>query len=57
VVLALLRELGPERSSAGPVRQLCEVTPAGQQLAGAWLGLPARHGRDVRSELLVKQVS
>jgi hypothetical protein len=57
VALALLRELGPERSSAGPVRQLCGVTPAGQQLAGAWLGLPARHGRDARSELLVKQVS
>jgi DNA-binding PadR family transcriptional regulator len=52
--LGLIRELGREPSSAGPVRQLCEVTPAGRELAGAWLGRPARHGRDVRSELLVK---
>jgi hypothetical protein len=53
-VLGLIRELGPERSSAGPVRQLCEATPAGRQLARAWLGRPVRHGRDVRSELLAK---
>jgi DNA-binding PadR family transcriptional regulator len=44
VALGLIRELGRERSSAGPVRQLCDVTPAGQQLAGAWLGQPPRHG-------------
>jgi DNA-binding PadR family transcriptional regulator len=56
VALGLVRELGRERSSAGPVRQRCGVTPAGQQLAGAWLGQPARQGRDVRSELLVKLV-
>jgi PadR family transcriptional regulator AphA len=52
--LGLIREVGRERSSTGPVRQLCEVTPAGRQLAGAWLGRPVRHGRDIRSELLVK---
>jgi DNA-binding PadR family transcriptional regulator len=52
--LGLIRELGRERSSAGPVRQLWEVTPAGQELTGAWLERPVRHGRDVRSELLVK---
>jgi DNA-binding PadR family transcriptional regulator len=52
--LGLIREAGRERSSTGPVRQLCEITPAGRKLAGAWLGRPARHGRDVRSELLVK---
>jgi DNA-binding PadR family transcriptional regulator len=52
--LGLIRETGRERSSTGPVRQLLEVTPAGRQRAGAWLGRPARHGRDVRSELLVK---
>jgi DNA-binding PadR family transcriptional regulator len=52
--LGLIRELGQERSSAGPVRQLCEVTPAGRELAEAWLVRPARHGRDVLSELLVK---
>jgi DNA-binding PadR family transcriptional regulator len=54
VAVGLIRELGRERSSTGPVRQLCEVTPAGRQLAGAWLGQPVRHVRDVRSELLVK---
>jgi PadR family transcriptional regulator AphA len=53
-VLGLIREVGRERSSTGPVRQLCEVSPAGRRLARAWLGRPARHGRDVRSELLVK---
>jgi DNA-binding PadR family transcriptional regulator len=52
--LGLIRELGWERSSAGPVRQLCEATPAGRQLARAWLGRPVCHGRDIRSELLVK---
>jgi DNA-binding PadR family transcriptional regulator len=52
--LSLIRELGPERSSTGPVRQLCAVTPAGRQLAEAWLEQPVRHVRDVRSELLVK---
>ena len=52
--LGLIREAGRERSSTGPVRQLSEVTPAGRELAGAWLRRPARHGRDVRSELLVK---
>jgi DNA-binding PadR family transcriptional regulator len=52
--LGLIRELGRERTSNGPVRQLCEVTPDGRQLARAWLGRPVRHGRDVRSELLVK---
>ena len=36
--LGLIREAGRERSSTGPVRQLCEVTPAGRELAGAWLG-------------------
>jgi DNA-binding PadR family transcriptional regulator len=34
VALDLIRELGQERSSAGPVRQLCEVTPAGLQVGG-----------------------
>lgn len=52
--LSLIREVGSEPSRTGPVRQLCEVTPAGRELAGAWLGRPAQHGRDVRSELMVK---
>ena len=52
--LDLIHEVGRERSSTGPVRQLCDVTPAGRELAAAWLCRPARHGRDVRSELMVK---
>jgi DNA-binding PadR family transcriptional regulator len=52
--LDLIRETGREHSSTGPVRQLCEVTLAGRELAAAWLRRPARHGRDIRSELLVK---
>jgi PadR family transcriptional regulator AphA len=52
--LGLIREVGREHSRTGPVRQLCKVTPAGRELAGAWLARPARHGRDVRSELMVK---
>jgi DNA-binding PadR family transcriptional regulator len=47
-------EAGREHSRTGPVRQLCEVTLAGQQLARAWLARSAEHGRDVRSELMVK---
>jgi DNA-binding PadR family transcriptional regulator len=53
--LGLIREVGPEPStSGGPVRRRCQVTPAGRRLAEAWLRRPARHGRDVRSELLAK---
>jgi len=52
--LGLIREVGREPSRTGPVRQLCEVTLAGRELAGGWLRRPARHGRDVRSELMVK---
>jgi DNA-binding PadR family transcriptional regulator len=52
--LGLIQEVGRERSSTGPIRQLCEVSPAGRELAAAWLRRPARHGRDIRSELLVK---
>jgi DNA-binding PadR family transcriptional regulator len=52
--LGLIRELGRERSRTGPVRQLCELSLAGRQLAMAWLARPVRHGRDVRSELMVK---
>jgi PadR family transcriptional regulator AphA len=41
VALGLVREAGREHSRTGPVRQLCEVTLAGLQLARAWLGRPA----------------
>jgi DNA-binding PadR family transcriptional regulator len=50
----LVRTVGEQPSSKGPVRSLVEATPAGQAAARAWLGQPATHARDIRSELLVK---
>lgn len=41
-------------SSHGPVRSLVAATESGQCAAAAWLNRPARHNRDVRSELLAK---
>jgi DNA-binding PadR family transcriptional regulator len=45
-------ELQP--SNAGPVRSLVDATDAGRDAAAGWLSQPARHNRDVRSELLAK---
>jgi len=45
-------ELQP--SNSGPVRSLVDATDAGRESAAAWLAEPARHNRDVRSELLAK---
>jgi DNA-binding PadR family transcriptional regulator len=45
-------ELQP--SSEGPVRSLVDATRAGREAATAWLAKPARHNREIRSELLVK---
>jgi DNA-binding PadR family transcriptional regulator len=52
--LGLIRTAGEQRTSQGPARSLCEVTPAGEAAAAAWLGTPVEHPRDVRSELMVK---
>ena len=52
--LGLIRTVGEERTSQGPVRSLYEATPAGQAAAWAWLSTPVEHARDVRSELMVK---
>ena len=52
--LGLIRTVGEQRTSQGPVRSLYEATPAGQTAAGAWLSTPVEHARDVRSELMVK---
>jgi PadR family transcriptional regulator AphA len=52
--LGLLRTVGEQRTSQGPVRSLYEATPAGHAAAGAWLSTPVEHARDVRSELMVK---
>jgi DNA-binding PadR family transcriptional regulator len=43
-----------QQSNAGPVRSLVDTTDAGRTAAMAWLAQPARHNRDVRSELLAK---
>jgi DNA-binding PadR family transcriptional regulator len=53
-VLGLIRTVGEQRTSQGPVRSLYQVTPAGDAAASAWLGTPVAHPRDVRSELMVK---
>jgi DNA-binding PadR family transcriptional regulator len=52
--LGLIRTVGEQRTSQGPVRSLYEATPAGQAAAWAWLSTPVEHARDVRSELMVK---
>ena len=52
--LGLIRTVGEQRTSQGPVRSLFEATPAGEAAAGAWLGTPVEHARDIRSELMVK---
>ena len=53
-LLGLIRTVGEQRTSQGPVRSLHEATPAGQAAAGAWLSTPVGHARHVRSELMVK---
>jgi DNA-binding PadR family transcriptional regulator len=49
--LDLVRTVGEQSSSRGPVRSVVEATPAGRQAAAAWLVTPVRHIRDVRSEM------
>jgi DNA-binding PadR family transcriptional regulator len=53
-VLGLIRTAAEQRTSLGPVRSVCEITPAGREAAQAWLGTPVEHARDVRSELMLK---
>ena len=52
--LGLICPAGEESTSKGPVRLLVEATEAGQSAARSWQQQPARHTRDIRSELLVK---
>ena len=52
--LGLIRTIGEQRTSQGPVRSLYQATPAGEAAARAWLGTPVEHPRDVRSQLMVK---
>jgi PadR family transcriptional regulator AphA len=53
-LLGLVRTMGEQRTSQGPVRSLYQATAAGQLAVGSWLVRPVEHPRDVRSELLVK---
>ena len=53
-VLGLIRTVGEQRTSQGPVRSLYQATPAASPAGVAWLGTPVAHPRDVRSELMVK---
>jgi len=50
----LLTTVELQASNAGPVRSLVDTTDTGRAAAAAWLGRPARHNRDIRSELLIK---
>jgi DNA-binding PadR family transcriptional regulator len=52
--LGLVEMAGEQRTSQGPARSLAEATRAGQAAARAWLRKPVMHGRDVRSELMMK---
>jgi DNA-binding PadR family transcriptional regulator len=52
--LGLVQMAGKQHTSQGPARSLVEATPAGQAAARKWLRTPVGHGRDVRSELLIK---
>ena len=52
--MALVRAIGEEHSTRGPVRSLLTSTAAGQSALAQWLNTPVQHPRDVRSELMVK---
>jgi len=52
--LGLVQLAGVEHTSRGPARSLVKATRAGQAAAGEWLCTPVAHGRDVRSELMMK---
>ena len=50
----LVQLAGQQHTSQGPARSLVKATPAGQAAARKWLRTPVMHGRDVRSELMIK---
>jgi DNA-binding PadR family transcriptional regulator len=52
--LGLVQLVGEQHTSQGPARSLVKATPAGRTAAGKWLRTPVMHGRDVRSELMIK---
>jgi PadR family transcriptional regulator AphA len=52
--LSLVQLAGAQHTSQGPARSLVKATPAGQTAARKWLRTPVMHGREVRSELMIK---
>jgi DNA-binding PadR family transcriptional regulator len=52
--LGLVRTLGPQRAQDAPPHWMITATPAGRKAARVWLRTPVAHGREVRSELLIK---
>jgi DNA-binding PadR family transcriptional regulator len=52
--LGLVELAGEQHTSQGPARSLVKATPAGRTAAGKWLRTAVMHGRDVRSELMIK---
>ncbi len=50
----LVEPVGTERTSLGPQRTLVRATLAGKQMTQTWLNQPARHVRDLDTELLLK---
>ncbi len=52
--LGLVQMAGEQPTSQGPARWLIKATRAGRTAAREWLYTPVAHGRDVRSQLMIK---
>ena len=52
--LGLVRTLGPQRAEDAPPHWMITATRAGRTAARVWLRTPVAHGREVRSELMIK---
>jgi DNA-binding PadR family transcriptional regulator len=52
--LDLVHTLGPQRAQDAPPHWMITATPAGRRAARVWLRTPVAHGREVRSELMIK---
>jgi len=52
--LGLVQADGQEPTNVGPARSLVIATRTGRTAARRWLRTPVAHGRDVRSELMIK---
>jgi DNA-binding PadR family transcriptional regulator len=52
--LGLVHTVGPQRVEDAPPHRIITATRAGRRAARAWLRTPVAHGREVRSELMIK---